>query len=44
MTTHYLSREKIFRDVVSEVGRLKRQGVLIDRILIRGFSSGGKLP
>lgn len=42
-TTHYLSREKLTRDVVGEVGGLKRQGVLMDRILIRGFSSGGKI-
>jgi hypothetical protein len=41
--THYLSRDKICRDVLDGVARLKRQGASIDRILIHGTSSGGKI-
>lgn len=42
-TTHYLARDKVVREVLGEVGRMKRHGVRIDRILIRGYSSGGKI-
>ncbi len=42
-TTHYLARDKVVREVLGEVGRMKRQGIPIDRVLIRGFSSGGKI-
>ena len=42
-TTHYLARDKVVREVLGEVGHMKRQGIRIERVLIRGFSSGGKI-